>query len=570
MSEHYTSKFKAAFDRVVKIATEEGMDAARVAFRDEMLKLGHEERIRNLYRIQDKLTKQPKFFKPNAAQEKFLKTKGKRNIILKCRQVGFTTLNCIRALDLALWESNTRTGILCHKLSTVKTIFNDITKFSYNWFIRDWGKWYKPKQKTDSATALSFEHDGLGRPLESSIIVLHDFRGKTLHFLHVSEAARIEDDRLVGSVNGVPDNGEITYESTAHGRSGEFFRLWSLWRAKGKDAPAKGFFVPWYVHYPEQPEEWSDVSDMELTPRELELLESYKGKIDKVKLRWRRWAIEAKCNGSEERFENEYPTNDIDCFMTSEYAVFPHSVLKYQLKHVKEPFFKGFLLANGNRMEVHEDPKGVVSIWESPEPDRTYFIGADPAGGVGKDKGAAYVIDGHTGKIVARIWGDMLPADFARELYKLARFYNNAFICVEVNNHGHVVIHVLTKELNYRNLYKRRSIDEISQKPTNKLGFHTTNENKILITEKLKTAVKTGKLIIPDADLINEMTTFIQEASKSGASVRRHATQGAHDDLVMAAAFAVEMQSTRALPTQEEESFSINELNIDPETGFLL
>jgi len=566
---HYTEKFQKAVEKVGDLWSLGSIVAARVAFRDAMLEIGHEERIKNLYRVQDKLSKQAKFFKPNGPQEQYLKSKASRNIILKCRQVGFTTLNCIRAVDYALWEENYRTGILCHRLNTVKTIFNDITKFCYDWFLRDWGKFYKPVEKNDSATSLSFSSDGLGRPLNSSILVLHDFRGKTIHFLHVSEAARIDGDRLTGSLNGVPDNGEITLESTAYGRAGEFYRQWQLWKAKGLTAPYKGFFIPWYKHYPEDLDKWDFSEEPNWISKELSLLDNYKGKITKAHLLWRRFCIEAKCEGNEEIFENEYPTNDIDCFLTGEASVFPGTVLKMQDRNTRDPIFTGLLISHGAKMEIHDDPKGIVSIWEEPDPSHTYVVGADPAGGVGQDMAAAYVKDCKTNKLVARIHGNLIPADFAQELYKLAKFYNNAWLCVEANNHGQVVLHVL-KEMRYINLYKRHAIDEITNKPTKKIGFVTTNQNKILITEKFKMAAKTGKMIILDRDLVSEMSTFVQITGKTGNSIRREAAPGSHDDLVMAASLTEEMHTTRNVEAPDERVDAPSEVAVDSETGFIV
>jgi len=566
---HYTEKFQKAIEPVAALWNSGKKQEAKVAFRDIMLEIGHEERILNLYRVQDKLSKLASFFHPNKSQEQYLKTKVSRNIILKCRQVGFTTLNCIRALDYALWQENYRTGVLCHKLATVKTIFNDITKFCYDWFLRDWGHLYKPVEKSDSASSLSFSSDGLGHPLNSSILVLHDFRGKTIHFLHVSEAARIESDRLIGSLNGVPDNGEITLESTAYGRAGEFYRQWQLWKSKGTTAPYKGFFIPWYEHYPEDLHKWDFSETPQWAGKELDLLNTYQGKVTKAHLLWRRFCVEAKCEGNEETFENEYPTNDMDCFLTGEASVFPGTILKMQDRNTRDPVFTGFLISLGNKMEIHDDPKGIVSIWEEPNPSHTYVIGADPAGGVGQDLAAAYVKNTKTNKLVARIHGDLIPADFARELYKLAKFYNNAWVCVEANNHGQVVLHVL-KEMRYMNLYKRHAIDEATSKPTKKLGFMTTNQSKILITEKLKMAAKEGKVIILDRDLVSEMSTFVQITGKTGNSIRREAASGSHDDLVMAAALTEEMHSTRNVEAPDERVDAPSEIMVDSETGFIV
>lgn len=569
--DHYTPKFKIAYDQVLKVLGEQGEHEARICFRDLMLELGHDERVRNLYRIQDKLSKKAVFFRLNPPQNQFMLKRAKRNMILKCRQVGFTTLSCIRGLDKALWEANTRAGIMCHKLTLVKTIFNDITKFAYQWFKRDWGHLYRPTQDSDSSSALSFVDDGLGTPLESSILVLHDFRGKTVHFLHVSESARIETDRLSGSVNGVPDNGEIIHESTAFGMDGEFYRLWQAWKDDRASAPCKGFFIPWYEHYPEILEDWEPEPNTEWTSYEQHLLDDYNGVITPNHLIWRRFCIKFKCEDKHERFENEYPTNDQDCFTVNESSVFPHSIIKLQQKTIKPPMFDGFLLMNERTIKLHDDPKGMISIWNKPDPSHSYVCGADPSGGVGRDNAAAYIKDQQTGELVARIWGSIDPAEFARELYKLCSFFNKAWICLEINNHGHLVSHVL-KEMGYRNLYKRRVIDELTNKPTRKIGFQTSNENKLMITEKFKNSCRDGKTVIHDLELIKEMTAFIQVSSPNGRTVRRQARSNARDDLVMASSLCDEMDSTREVSESAYTATSpLLEGNlVDPETGFII
>lgn len=568
-SPHHSKVFIAAFKRVQKVAGKEGVEAGRLAFRDEMLKIGHLERVRNLYRIKDKLSQTAAFFVPNSSQEKYLKSKKGSDMILKPRQIGYTTLNCVRALDLVMWEENMMCGIMAHEQNKVTTIFSDITKFSYDKFKEDWGAFYAPKEKSDSATALVFEHDGLGRPLNSSLRVLFDFRGKTVYFLHVSEAAKIENERLNGSLNGVPDNGEIVLESTANGMGGEFYRQWQLSRQMGPDlAPFKGHFIPWFEHYPEEPDKWFLPEGSDLTEYESSLIESSNGQITEAHIAWRRAIIEKKCQGDPEVFEQEYPSNDIDCFLNGQNLVFGSAIIKNLDRQTRNPSFQCFLLSDGNGgVKLHEDEKGLISIWQKPDPATSYVIGADPSGGVGRDNGAAYVLNRSTGALVARLWGQLEPNDFANDLWKLAQFYNKAFINVEANNHGHAVIQALTAK-QYRNLYKRRAMDEMTKQLTNKVGFLTTNESKLSLTENFKTACKEGKLVSFDKDLIAELTTFVQVASKTGRSIRREASGGSHDDLVMAACLTWEMHLNRGDSTQTNEREV--EREYDPETGFLV
>jgi len=569
----YSEKFKTEYSKVLEVLKTQGEQAAKVAFRDAMLKLGHKERVDNLYRVKDKLSSKAVFFRRNGPQRRFDEQRSGRDLVLKIRQVGFTTQSCVEALDLALWEQNMSTGIMAHKQNIVATIFTDIVKFSYDWFKKDWGKLYKPKEDQDSSSALRFKDDGLGRSLNSSMQVLFDFRGKTINYLHVSEAAFIDDKRLAGSLNGVPANGTVILESTANGQGGEFYRQYQLHKKLGKQAPYKAFFIPWYEFYPENPADpkWSIDEKNDLTDEEERLIKEYPSLITPQHVAWRRWAIEANCQGKIEVFEQEYPTNDIDCFLSGEASVFPRSTIKAQLKNCFEPVKKGFILSENNtKFTLTEDEHGIISIWDLPVTGHSYVIGADSSSGVGKDKAAAYVKDQKTKRYVARLWGDVEPQDLGKELYKLAMFYGKAWINPEVNNHGIVVVQVL-KDLQYPNMYKRQVLDEITSKPTRKLGFLTTSESKIRITEKLKTAAKDSTMVIQDKALIAEMTTYMQYSSKTGASFKRQAAPGAHDDLVMAAALTEEMDSTRTV-TFADELVGRNPFergSFDEDTGFM-
>lgn len=573
---HFTKAFLKVWEPIEAKILETGeiTEDIKISFRDAMLTLGHEERIKNLYRIQGKLTRDAEFFHLNEPQEKYLATKKGRDIILKIRQVGFTTLNCVRSLDKAIWEPNSRMGIMAHTQTVVSTIFDDILKFTYTWFKKDFGHLYAPVEKSDSSTTLAFSTDGLGRELNSSVRVLFDFRGKTVSFLHVSEASRIEPERLLGSLQGVPVNGEVIFESTPNGRGGEFFRQWQNHKVMGELAPYRGHFIPWYEFYPEVPEDWKAGTSLDYTPYERELLELYPDKITPAHIAWRRWCIEANCQGDPEKFDNEYPTNDIDCFFTGENMVFPGSVLKLQDRYATPPKRLGFLLPDNSQIKFHMDSKGVVAIWKDPQVGGEYVIGADVSGGVGKDRSAAIVFHRQTGELVARVWGQFDPVDFGNELYKLALFYNKAWICPEANNHGHAVIYFLTTK-HYKNIYKRKVLDSNTNKVSTQLGFLTTSESKLLLTEKFKDACKNVKIKISDGELISEMSTYVQIMSKQGRTVKRQASSGSHDDLVMAAALAWEMHLHRGGTEHfDEQDSSYDEsdssgLHVDSDTGFL-
>ena len=182
---HFTPRFLAAFKRVQEVEAKQGLEAAKRAFRDEMIALGHVERVKNLYRVRDKRSSRVDFFQPNGPQQEYLAELPRRSVILKTRQLGFTTLLGIRELDFALFEPNFHSGILAHKQDAVKKLFEKCIKFPYKHFVKDWGHLYAPVLKNDNTTTLFFEHDGLGRDLNSSVSVAFEFRSGTLNVLHV-------------------------------------------------------------------------------------------------------------------------------------------------------------------------------------------------------------------------------------------------------------------------------------------------------------------------------------------------------------------------------------------------
>lgn len=333
---HYSELFLQAMSRVVEVASQGGDYSSQFVY--EMRALGWRERMRNLYRIKDKETGQFVFFKPNSFQDRFEEERSGRDIILKCRQVGFTTWSCIYALDRALWDG-WNTGIMSHIRERTGMLFA-IIKNANDWYKRDWGKYYLPVQEQDSSNGISWVES------KASITVSYDFRGLTLRFLHVSEAGFIESERLIGSMQAVPEAGEIILESTPNGSGGMYYNQWNLWKKEGDLAPFKGYFCAWHQHYPEHPERWIN-KEIKLNEKELELKELYG--LENYHLAWRRWKINESCDGSEEVFDVEYPSDDISCFLSGSDQVFASKTLKLQESFVKDPSFVGVLRSEGKK-----------------------------------------------------------------------------------------------------------------------------------------------------------------------------------------------------------------------------
>jgi len=567
----YTPEFKKAFNRIKAVLADDGPEKAKLAFRDEMLALGHHERLLNLYRVSDKHDPGWRKFSLNIAQQAVIQaTKGSnRVIILKSRQLGITTLAGLISLDLALWESGRECGIMAHHRDLVGKIFQTKIRTPYNYFLKDWGHYYSPVAKFDNKNELRFADDGLGRSLNTSVSVATSFVGSTLSFLHISEAALIQkQDDLINSLKSVPDNGRIIAESTPNGRGGWFYETWQNFRIHQETAAYLGVFLPWWRYYPEQAvaEQYELEVRVDWEKEEKELLELLP--IKESHLNWRRQCIQQNCNGDSDNFFEQYPSDDISCFLAGHNSFFPASLTTVLDKKASKYKKAGILMRDESKVILEENNTPVTFVWEEPNVSHQYVIGADIGAGIGRDASCAYVLDRTSGRFVGCLYGQINPVTMAHELFKLAKWYNGAYLCPEVNNHGLATVEEL-KNLQYYKFYKRKEFDNLTNKIERKIGFLTKSDSKLRITDNFKYACKRGDLIITDPELINEMSTFVQLSSKTGHSVRREALPGTNDDRVIAACLTWEMH--KQLPDMSDNQSLIekqDDTKFDPDTGF--
>jgi hypothetical protein len=192
------------------------MDALVERFSDRLW------RLNNLYQIIDK-SGNPVQFVMNRAQRRLLKRMHHRNVILKARQLGFSTFIQLYMLDATLWNSHLAGGVIAQDKESAGDIFENKVKFAFERLPQVLQDHLAPKQ--DSIRKLVFANG-------SSVTVGTSMRSGTLQMLHVSEmgkiAARYPDkarEIVTGSFEAVPLEGIIWVESTAEGREGAFYDL---------------------------------------------------------------------------------------------------------------------------------------------------------------------------------------------------------------------------------------------------------------------------------------------------------------------------------------------------------
>lgn len=556
----FTPVFQEVLLKTKELLETKGEEPGRQFFLAEMRRIGYKERIKNLYKVQGKGTEFVRF-RPNKEQCQFIEDRSGRDIILKSRQIGFTTFACIYAYDRALWDG-WRTGIMAHMQESVKVFF-DTVKNANEHFKKDWGWFFSPEEAQSNTTRLSWVDS------KASITVAFNFQGYTLNFLHISEAAFVQPpSRLTFSIQAVPEEGEIVLESTPNGPGGFYYNVYQDWKRLKGSAPFRGHFFPWFTHYPENKEnpKWQKQPGVHWNQEEEELKELYK--LEDYHLAWRRFKMAESCENNPEVFEIQYLSDDVSCFLAGKNSVYPRGVLKFQEQFVTEPSFVGSLTTVDKNVEFRKDRKGLLSIWDLPKPNGLYYGGADPSSGLGGDPGCAIVINARTGEQVAELHGFMDPDVFADELWKLGHFYNQCFWCIEANNHGSAVILKLKSQ--YPNLYKRQNFDSIAKRFSYEVGFLTTNSSKVTITDNHVAACRDGSFKARSASLLSELGTFDQLAGKQGRTIRREARTGCHDDRVIAACLSFEMLRSRPVSEYKELSNPLADMGmiVDPITGF--
>jgi hypothetical protein len=262
-------------------------------------------------------------FIPNRAQRRLLARLHNRNVILKARQLGFTTLVAILWLDTALFSKDPiRTGIIAQDKETAESIFRDKVKFAYD-RLPDSLRAMFPLA-TENKKELVFAHNG------SSIRVATSVRGGTIHRLHISEFGKIcakypdkAKEVVTGSIPAVPLHGMLIIESTAEGQDGEFYKISQRAQALHEKAVPLGLkdyrfhFFPWWSN----PEYTLDPEGVVFTEADSKYFMERQAEIGvELSLGQRAWYVstrESDFSGDPTAMWQEYPTTPKEAFQVS-------------------------------------------------------------------------------------------------------------------------------------------------------------------------------------------------------------------------------------------------------------
>lgn len=473
-----------------------------------------------------------------------------RLIILKARQLGFSTLTEGLIFHACATRKNVNALIVAHREDATANLFR-MSKLFYDELPAP----VKPMLRASNAQELVFENPSKlrsereARPGLRSRIRCATAGGRgigrsdTLQCVHLSEYAFWPDgadgkaSTLAGILQAVPSlpGTMVVIESTANGFE-DFKERWDAAVAGEND------FEPVFFAWFENPDySMPVVPGTEWTPEERDLKAAYQ--LTDGQLQWRRWCIANNCGGSLDMFRQEYPASPGEAFLHSGTGVFDNEQIVLRLERLPSPAGRGEFTDG----EWTESETGAITLYELPEEGVPYVLGGDTAG-EGSDYFTAIVIDNVSGRIVAKLRQKYSEPEYVRQIYALGSFYNDALVAIETNFSTYPVMKL--QEMEYPNQYSREREDTYTRQMKKSYGFRTDRQSRPRAIANLVEVFSSHPEWFTDRELLEEMLTFCYNEDH-----RPEALAGKHDDLVMGAAitYAVRHQQRMTVLTEPEK-----------------
>jgi hypothetical protein len=414
-------------------------------------------------------------FIPNRAQRHLMGNLTGRDIILKARRLGFSTL--IRAMHES--KAMTKTAglaTLAHDSKTTSTLRRMSRTMWQNLPSN-----LKPNRSADNANTTIYENT-------NSFVIIQPAtadggRGEGLTDIHGSEVAmwKYAKETLAGIMQAVPIGGNVILESTPRGASGWFYDT-CMEALDGNSIWTLHFYEWWWDADYQIPLDDGEILDY----TDDELLLITKHNLSPEQIKWRRYKIKEIPH----TFLQEYPEDVHSCFLTS-----------------GNSFFGSIDHAFTAPLDIkHND-------------EHRYVAGLDF--GQSNDFTVMIVIDTFTSQQVDMLRVNKLQwGDIRHQVKQMYNKWDVSLLIAEKNSIGSVNIEELRK-------------DGLNVKP-----FNTTARSKPALIQTLYAGLhEQGLTLQADSPLKHELQNFISKQTPSGAWAYEGAN-GSHDDCVIALALA--------------------------------
>ena len=479
-------------------------------------------------------------------------------LVLKGRQLGFTTLITAYQLAATITRHNFEGLTLADKSSNTEAIFQNKAKFIYNRL----PEMIKPTEKYNSKRQLLFEKLNSSWSVDTATKEVG--RSRTINFFHGSECAFWKDgiSKILASLGETFTHNAIKiYETTANGFN-DYREMW-------KSGQHINCFFEWW----KTREYRLNFETKNMRTKFLNDIDRKKGIWIYDRLRWLRdekvldenqlyWYYK-KYQGyiDKEVIKQEYPCTPDEAFIASGKCYFnTETIIKRidQLEHKENNgvldvgYFKYDLIVKDNKKKIINirwisDKGGFIKIYKKPDKGVPYVLGGDTAGD-GSDNFTGVVIDNTNGKTVAVLKHEKDETFYTRQMYCLGIYYNTALIGIETNFSTYPN-KVLEEEYEYPNLYVREKEDDYTGKLEKRYGFRTDRNTRPLILAELQRIINEEPESITDIEIFKEALTFVK--NEKG---RPEAQEGSHDDLVMGTAITYYIRDQQKTSVENTQS----------------
>ena len=233
----------------------------------------------------------------------------------------------------------------------------------------------------------------------------------------------------------------------------------------------------------------------------------------------------------------EYPENDRQAFLSSGRPRFNKDSMQAYEKNALIPIWTGILQDDSD--ELLEDENGNFQIFQSIEPRTQYMVVADISEGIENelkdpDYSHVKVFKISTAQQVAAYHVRRDPAVIGTSMCRLGRWWNNALLVVERNNHGiGTLVQIRNVELYpeilifEHDLILKEKRDSDYKKPVPRLGWLTSKTTRPIIIDNFANMVREKSIPALAADDVEEGYSF--EIIKGKAQ----ANESSHDDRIL-------------------------------------
>lgn len=504
-----------------------------------------------------------------------------RAIMLKARQWGGSTLVQMYMAWLQITQCRNWHSLICaHVKDTAASIRGLYAKMLNAYPEEYWDGDEKPKFRPFERSVNIREIAGRNcRVTIGSSENQEAVRGSDYAMAHLSEVAFWSDsslrspDKFIRAVCGaiaLAPNTLIIMESTANGVGNYFHSEWL--RARDGKSDKRPIMVPWY----EIEIYRSEVTDVQLLWEQMDSYERHLWDMG-LTLEMIQWYhLKRMEYPDHSMMMAEYPTDDTEAFTNTGHNIFAAEAVERLRENCCPPRWVGELSADAQsgpralcNIRFNDDSTGLLQVWQKPQTTyrpkiRNRYVVAVDIGGRSRHSDYSVIsvfdrqpmLNGSGPEVVAQWRGHIDHDCLAWKCAMIAQWYDNALLVIESNtletencegDHNLFILNSLGHT--YRNLYYRTSFDNMSKRPSLKVGFHTNSATKTMVINSLIQKVRENAYTERSSTACDEFSTYeIKNNGSFGAKA------GYHDDVLMTRAIGLHIATSTPLTIIDDPS----------------